>query len=239
MTRKMKKSETRLLGILIVVGLVIYLLLWLYQKVGLIGYLAIALSMLTIWFYGDYSRRIRFTNQFERDALYTLNHRVIPDIASKMNAKYMRISPRHSELLRCMQIFNDSVHIALNSKKMETAVSRMESVRQMYQNMKSYRGIQTKRVVDEIETIYSTTVNSFPEVLCLNVANGYLDKSEALKTAKGKHKYLLVALEVLNDEHDCPTGKSSAVKSLILKIEAEIADLPRPKTKLTKLINSP
>jgi len=211
---------------LITAGIAIYLFAWLYHKIGWAGYIVIAVSIFSIWKYIDLLRRKDFVEKFEKDALYTLNQRVIPDIAKQMNMKYMQVSSKHSELLRFMQIFNDSVYLSLNSKKLDTAVSRMDSVREMYQRMQAYHSIQTKRTNEEIERIYTETEARFPEALCMNVASGYLEKAETLKTKKGRQKYLNEALAFLKDGHGGLASNSEAVTSLILEIESKVVSAP-------------
>src|SRR5690606_25047593 len=138
-------------GAVVIAG-VVYPFVWLYGQIGGAGCLALIASASGEWFYHSSQKKAKDDERYEADVLATLGRRLDPGMGRPIIAKYSKSNPRRAELLRLVQIFNDSVEISLNSKKPDTAESRFSLARDTYQRMKAYRDIIGPRLSIALET---------------------------------------------------------------------------------------
>lgn len=224
MARRSRKAGDKLVGGAIVLAAVVYPFVWLYEQIGGFGYLVLIASASGIWFYLSSQRKAKDAERFEADVLSTLGRRLDPETARAMNAKYSKSNHRRAELLRFIQIFNDSVEISLNSKKPDTAESRFSLARETYQKIKAYRDIMGPRLSWELETKFQHLEANFVSALTLNRARSYIEKAESLKTEKSKMRYLQEALDVLEDGLLRGAGASPDVVALAQEVRAKVCE---------------
>lgn len=210
MARRIKKSESKL----IIAAIVAYPFVWLYQQIGIGGYALLIFGTGGIWVGANLLKKSRVNSDFEADALATLRNRLAPEDARAMNQKHRRTSARHAELLRFIQIFSDSIHLALNSNKRDTAESRMLLASETYRKSMAYRGIMSRRLKSEIDHIYREAESRFPEAMRFNVARSLLDKADSLKTQKAKSRYIDQALSIIEEGLSGKASDSTLLLSL-------------------------
>lgn len=222
MARRKRKVGDKFLGRAIVFLAVIYLFIWLYKQLGGVGCLILILCLFGGWFYISNKKKTKNAESFEADALLALSKRLDPDTARTMIAKYSMLGHRRGELLRFIQIFNDSIEISLSSKKIETAESRFSLAKETYQKIKTYRNIMRPRLISEIDSKFQHLTVNFVATLTLNAAKAHIEKAGSLKTEKSKLKYLQEALNVLEDGISRGADTSLEVLALTEEIRTKV-----------------
>jgi len=214
----MKKSEADALGYLIVIGIVVYPFVWLYEKIGWIGIIALGFAVLGAIVLMKFRNSQREYEEFNRLVLYSLHNRATPQEARKLNSLYKDNYPR-AMLIRRLQILRDSIEISLSSKKRETAESRMDEVLSSYAEIKSkYADLITSETMSEIARVVEEHERKFSTSLYTNIANAHLEKAGKLKTIKSKSKYAELAMEAILEGLKNPKSD----KSFLEKMQAEI-----------------
>lgn len=216
----MKKSETQVLGPLIVIGIMIYPFVWLHEKTGWGGIIilgGIVLGGIVYW-------SVRSSRKDEKDfnqlVLYVLHNRMAPDEARKLNNSLSKTNFPRSALIRRLQILRDSIEIALSSKKQDTAESRMAEVNSSYAEIKSeHAALVTPETMAEIERVVFECKRLFSTNLYTNIASAHIEKAEKLKTAKSKVKYAALAMEAIRQGLENPQSEKRSLEKMRAKIE--------------------
>lgn len=199
----MTKSETKLVGQLITIGIVLSPFVWVYHQVGGVG-LGIVLALLCGAIVGwNYLKRKSDQHAFDELALYMLHTWLSQDEVKQVFAAARKTGFDRLDVVRNLKVLRESVHICLTSKKRQTAEGRMEAVEECYAALQGkYRHSVSDHVLDEVVRIVEETREQFKKMLFLNVAKGHVEKAASLKTAKSKLKYLALAREVLEEGLD-------------------------------------
>ena len=213
MVKRISKSESQL----ILAAILAYPFIWLYQQIGLGGYAVLIFSISGIYVTSKQLKKSRANSGFEADALRALLNRLDPDTARAMNQKYQTTSYRHMQLIRRIQILSDSIHLALNSGKRNTAESRMLLAKENYQEAMTFRDLMSNRLKSEIDQSYRDASMRFPEVMRYNVARSMLDKADTLKTPKAKSRYIQQAISVIEEGLSGEAAGSTRLHSLAVE----------------------
>ncbi len=128
------------------------------------------------------------------------------------------------EVQRALQIFDDSIHIALSSKKRDTAESRMNLAREQYARIKELESLIPPEIMAKVEKAYTESEQNFIPSLHINIASGLMEKAEKLKTDKSKVKYGKQALETLDEGIAAVQGDSAKLVDFRKEVEAYIKE---------------
>jgi len=222
----MKKAETTLIGLLVIIGIIVYAFVWLHEEIGWVGIGTIGVFVIGGGIFWSISKTKKEQKEFDDLALSVLHNRLHPDEAKKMNLKLAKSNFPRSALIRNLQIIRDSIEIALTSKKRNTAESRMNTLLDRYEEIrKEQSGFVSAEVLNEINRVIQQTKDEFHTKLYLNMAMGYMDKAEKLKTKKSKEKYLDLAKETLKEGLEKGLGQEADLRRLLSQIEQAKAKL--------------
>lgn len=213
MAKRISKSESKL----ILAVILAYPFVWLYQQIGIGGYAIIIFGIGGLWVVSKQLKKSRVNSDFEADALRALLNRLDPDTARAMNQKHQKTSFRHMQLLRRIQILSDSIHLALNSGKRDTAESRMLLATENYQEAMSFRDIMSNRLKSEIDQAYRDACTLFPEAMRFNVARSLLVKADTLKTPKARSRYIQEAISIIEEGLSGEASGSTRLDSLAVE----------------------
>lgn len=216
----LKKSQGKAVGYLTLIFIVAYPFLWLYQKIGAVGYGAIFSIIFVGWLFLRAKKTSRSSAEFETDCLNTLYQRSAKK-DTKHNRYHERVDARKAELIRHLQIFNDSIYLALNSKNPDTASLRMSATRETFQEICRYKDIQTDRLASAISRAYNEVERAYPETVCINVAKGLVEKSSTVKTERTKSKYIAEAINVLQTGLSGQPQDSQKIRGMLAELEAQ------------------
>ena len=222
----MKKSEAEGIGILIVLGIIVYPFIWLHEKIGWIGIGALALLIVGGWIYWHMLSAKKEEEEFNELVLYVLHNRIPLNEARKMNIQLAKSNFPRSALIRNLQILRDSVEIALSSKKRDTAESRMATVLERYDEIaQEQAGLVKPETMSEITRVIKETEKEFYTRLYQNVATAHLEKVEELKTQKSKSKYLQLAKEVLLEGLEDNRSRKDVLEQILARVDKAAASL--------------
>ena len=194
----------------------------LYEVIGGTGYLVLIAGALGGWFYLSRRKKARSTAAFEADAALALGRSLDPETARAMNRRHATSNARRASLLRSIQIFTDSVAIALSSKKADTATHRLRLASETYEKISKDRTILGPRLCHELDAKYQHLLATFASALTLNVARDHIEKASALKTAKARMDRLQRALAVLEEGIAGGAGASPEVHALADEVRARV-----------------
>lgn len=215
----MKKKEAEGIGALILIGIVIYPFVWLYENIGWEGIGFITVSLIVIWIFWLFQSSKKETEDFNKLVIYTLHNRLSPNEARKINTKLSKTNFSKAELIRNLQIFRDSVEIALSSKKRDIAESRMVLAEEKYLYIKNKQSnLVQSEIMAEITSVMEEVEEKFNTNIYNNIALAHLEKANKLKTIKSKNKYLEQAKEILNEG----LNNSKSCKSVLIKTLAKV-----------------
>lgn len=222
----MKKKEAEGIGVLILIGIVVYPFVWLYENIGWEGMTFIAVSLIVIWVIWLFLSSKKETERFNKLVIYTLHNRLPPNEARKINTKLSKSNFQKAELIRNLQIFRDSVEIALSSKKRDTAESRMELAEEKYSYIKKYQSNLVKsEVMSEITSVMEEVEEKFHTNIYNNIALANLEKADKLKTIKSKNKYLEQAKEILIEGLSNSKSSKRILNETLAKVEVAASAL--------------
>lgn len=120
----MKKKEAEGIGALILIGIVAYPFVWLYEQIGGIGLAVCAAALVGAWIWRHIYQSKGDQQAFDELALYALKNRIDPDEAKEINRKLGTTHFERAALIRNLQVLRDSIEISLSSRKKDTAESR-------------------------------------------------------------------------------------------------------------------
>jgi len=222
----MKKAEATLIGWLVIIVLIVYPFVWLHEKIGWVGIGTIGVFVIGGGIFWSISKTKKEQKAFDNLALYVLHNRLHPDEAKKMNLKLAKSNFPRSALIRNLQIIRDSIEIALTSKKRDTAESRMNTLLERYEEIrKEQSGLVSAEIYNEIDRVIQKTKNEFHTKLYLNMATGYMEKVQSLKTKKSKEKYLDLAIEALKEGLEKGLGQEANLRRVLSQVEQAKATL--------------
>jgi len=226
MEHPMKKSEAEGIGILIVLGIIVYPFIWLHEKIGWIGIGAVAVLIISGGIYWHMLSAKKEKEEFNELVLYVLHNRIPPNEARKMNIQLAKSNFPRSALIRNLQILRDSIEIALSSKKRDTAISRMATVLERYDEITQEQAALVKpETMHEITKVVKETEKEFYTKLYQNVATAHLEKAEKLKTKKSKFKYLQMAKEALLEGLEDDRSRKDVLEQMLARVDKKAASL--------------
>lgn len=162
---------------------------------------------------------------FERDALLCLLSRLQPVDAKAMNIAYAQSDFPRAQLLREIQIFSDSVDIALHSKNPETAESRMQGAEESYQRACGFNTLMTPSLATQLNSRYAQLRQNYPTAWRINAALGTIEKAINLKTDAGRKRRLDAALAYLTP---APGAVSQEQERVLAECRFAINDFSAP-----------
>ncbi|EIM63788.1 hypothetical protein [Desulfobacter postgatei] len=216
----MKKAEATLISWLIIIGIIVSSFTWLSERVGGIGIGIIVAMIIGLAIFVNIRKTMNDQKSFDDLARYVFNNRLHPDEDRKINSKLARSNFHRAALIRNLQIIRDSIDIALSSKKRDTAESRMNLLLERFEEIKKEQSaLISFEVFDEISNVIQKTSIEFNTKLYYNIAVGYIEKAESLKTKKSKEKYLDLAKDILDEGIEKGKGNGEELKRVLLMVE--------------------
>jgi len=131
-----------------------HLIRWFYEDWGALGYLILLMSVAGIAISLVRRKTPKADSVFEADAILALQGELDLEVARAMNARHLQTSSRHATLIRKLQIFGDSVAIALRSTNPDTSRSRAALAGELYQELAEYRDLMSSRVRRKVRARY-------------------------------------------------------------------------------------
>ena len=202
--------------LLIPVG-IIACLVWLREQFGNSGIVLIV--VITIICLSLYSRKKnkKVQQDFDRLALSTLRTKRHWTEDKEINKSLMRHPG--APLIRNLQILRDSIEIALTSKKRDTAEQRMNAIPELFEEIKKHATLVSPEVFEEIyKTVYKAQ-RKFHTSFYINIATGYIESAEKVRTRKTKDKYFTLAAEALKEGLRGGLGNEGELNLLLAGIE--------------------
>lgn len=193
---------------------------WLHEQIGWLGIVIIVAVICAAWFFSIKKRDQIDHQKFNELVLYILHNRISPDEMRNMNRSLMRSNFDRSALIRCLQIMRDSIEICLTSKKRDTAESRFHTMLEKYNDIsRQHVQLVTPETFEEITRVVRKTEHDFHTKLYLNLASGFLEKAEKLKTQKSQMKYLNLAKDILREGIEAGKGNKENLNTALTEIE--------------------
>lgn len=194
----MKRSKAQGSIGLIVIGLLFFG--WIQREIGGIGIFILVALAISGWIIIKKQKDKEAQKNFDGLALYTLYENSSFPEKKKINTEVSKVNPYKAELIRDLQIIQESIYIALTSKKKDVAESRLQTVIECYERIKvGTASLVSPTVFNEITRVVKDAESEFQTFLYTNIANGHLEKADTLKTAKSKIKYLGLAEEIIQE----------------------------------------
>jgi len=216
----MKKSEAQIWFYIILIVLVALAFSWLHDQIGSVGIIVLGVLTLTGLIYGSIQSKKRKQQAFDDLALYVLRNRLSPEESKDIYRGINKSNPHKMSLLRNIQILSESTYLATTSKKRKTAESRMELAEVKYSEIsRSQIHLVSSSAREKIDRVFSEAQQEYATRLFLNVAEGHIEKSGTLKTAKSQIKYLDLASEVIQEGIDTGDGDMSAFSTALKRID--------------------
>jgi hypothetical protein len=196
----LNRTEAKGLTALILFALILYPFIWLYQTIGPIGFLLIAIGAVVAILISRSNSHKKAAEEFNELALYVLRNRLSPDEARRINTIAGGTDFAKGSLIRDLQILSDSLEIATTSTKRDTAESRMELAIETFSRISTEKFDLLEQATQKAVTRYFQDLKSlFHTNLYLNAAHSFLSKVDKLKTPKAKAKYLQLAKDTIQE----------------------------------------
>lgn len=198
---------------LVIIAIVVVAISKLYEALGIAGFIALIIAV-------AYAIKMK------------LNHDQAEQLR-KFNAMAFRMATEHISLetaralyrsnnftlsqlqqLRLIQVIRESIEIALSSKKVDTAESRMDIANENYLALLATNTLAP----DKLKIITDLVTNAKREFSTLrytNPAAAYIEKAATLKTERSKLKYLGMAKEILADALHDPACDTARIQVLL------------------------
>lgn len=122
-----------------------------------------------------------------------------------------------------LEIFSDSVRLALESKNPDTAESRYMLSLAAYHEIVAHAAPSPD--LDHVTHLMRRVVALFPSMKRMNEATGYLDKAAKLKSAKGKLSWVNRARAVLDGMPDDKFVDRDRLTALTERVDDELAGI--------------
>ncbi len=217
----MKKSNLVGFYYLLVLAAIVYLFMFFYKTIGIFGIVGICGLVIAGFIYLSY-RKVQEQANFDKLALYVLQNRLVPEEAVRINKQLMKKNFPRATFIRNLQIIRDSIEIALSSKIRDTAESRMTLLNKCYQEiLVKQTHLVSAPIFEEIQRTVQQAERDFHTRLYINVAYGYIEKVQKLKTAKSKLKNITQAIVTLNEGIATGLGDSHELKSVLKLAQSE------------------
>lgn len=222
----MNKKIAEAVAIIVIIGVVSYPFVWIYNQIGAAGSVLGIVGLIGIATYWKTRNKKKDQESFDALVLYTLHNRISYNEAKNINLSLAKNNFPRAALIRNLQIIRDSIEIALLSKKRETAESRAKTISDLHQEINAKQaGLVSINVRREIDSVCTEALKEFNTKLYLNIANGHVEKAQSLKTNKSKIKYLNLASEVLKEGVTVGRGDIDMLKNALKNISAQKASL--------------
>lgn len=203
----------------IVVAAIMFPFIWLYETVGAAFF---SLIMLCLIAGGIYLRRVLLKHRYlelQVLALKTIRYPVVTARAKAINMWLAGKYPGCVPLIRNLQIIRDSLDIALTSKKMDIAESRMKLALDRWQeSQQEYGGLLAPETADLIASVIAETHNLYHTTLYLNMAGAHLEKAQNLKTEKGRAKHRDLAKVIIQDGLNDPLSDKAKLTEVLNQV---------------------
>ena len=188
----MKEPEAKAIGNLIVLTIIASPFIWLFEKNGGIGVVIIVGVAVALYVLSIFSKAKGDQKVFEKLVRHVLHSDISVNEAQNINATLARSDDyRKAQLIRNLQILRDSIDLSLSSKKHDTAISRIDTLKEKFEDIsQNQRPIISEDLFKEIETTVSNALGDFNTAFYVNVATGHIEKADSLKTDKPKLKCL-------------------------------------------------
>lgn len=222
----MKKSEIEGLIYLLAIAAIVYPFVLLYEAAGPTGLVLAGIVVVVGVVLWNNNAAKKDQKNLDELALYALHHRIEPAEARSINNQLSKADFARYSLIRNLQIMRDSIEISLSSKKRATAESRLQLLKERYQEILSEQShLISKAVLEEIARVVEQTDKNFHTYLYINVAGGYIEKARKLKTEKSKQKYISLAIETLKEGIKSGRGDIDKLAQSLKRTEQELKNL--------------
>lgn len=156
-----------------------------------------------------------------QDDPLTANSMIPPNIPTRASSRYSGQYAGTVDAQRLMQIFTESMDLALSSKNVETATSRYELAIEAFHQMMTLPLSPSNRL--QVQESMAGLTAELPLRMCMNEAQGLSIKAAKLKTPKRKLELLRLAFATLERGRAIGLGGSQAFQDFQAQIAAEIA----------------
>lgn len=146
-----------------------------------------------------------------------------PDVSKESGLYFMQhsLSAGHAEYIRSLQIIRNSIDIIMESKKESTINSRMEVIAEHYQKMQDMSYLFDRRNdYERIHERFAELIKFIHIAVYVNIAQGYIEKMESVKTDKTRKKYLLLAIEALENGLNDTDADHDVLHALIAEMKS-------------------
>lgn len=146
-----------------------------------------------------------------------------PEKARKLHNKLIEIGDfKTLQAVRLVEIIFDSLYIVKTSKNIQTAKSRLDLALNNYAKLQ----LDFPNIALQIEEKYLEYKNYGTNLMYINVAHDFVEKSKKVKTQKTKDKYIQKAVQILEDGLSNVTDSKLLLKEIEkIKNNVEIGDL--------------
>lgn len=204
-----------LIGIALII-IILYPFIWIYETFG-IFWLIVAIFT-TIFLiskvYLQYQQKVQ--KNFEQCILYEfeIKHNTPDDKIFLLSVK--DVSPILSLIIQNIQIIRESIYISISTKNRDTAESRHSVVYKIYDDfLKEYSHMISDETLSKINLIIEKYEYDYHTLLYINIANGYIQKANNLKTLKSKAKYIELAINTLEEGLNDPLSDKDILNQKI------------------------
>ncbi len=126
-----------------------------------------------------------------------------------------------AHVTRMLEIFSDSIRIALESKKPDIAEGRYKLSLVTYHEILAHAAPSPD--LDYVTRLMKRVVALYPANVRVNEAIGCMDKVSKLKSAKGKLKWLFSAREILNSIPDGDIVDGARLERVKRQLDEQVA----------------
>ena len=154
---------------------------------------------------------------------FTLTFPLDPEKARKLHNKLIEIGDfKTLQAVRLVEIIFDSLYIVKTSKNIQTAKSRLDLALNDYAKLQ----LDFPNIALQIEEKYLEYKNYGTNLMYINAAHDFVEKSKKVKTQKTKDKYIQKAVQILEDGLSNATDSKLLLKEIEkIKNNVEIGDL--------------
>ncbi len=212
-----RKNDGLLLFALLILGVIALG----FKRIGLVPIAGLAVAVVGFSLFLRMTKRRKQQEACGQLALFVLRNQLPWQEEKKLCAKLAKKNFQVAALLRNLQILRESIEIALTSKNRETAESRLNVARQAFERVRKEQARLVKpEVFSEILSAITRLEKEFPTKLCLNLAQGHLDRAEKVKTEKSRGKYIKLAREALTEGINSGKCQLPELKAALKKLNS-------------------
>lgn len=207
-------------AILILLGIIAAPFVWLYERLGAVGFWSLFTAIVISWVFLRSRARDRHYLAVRNKAIQAVLGDPMPwrEVQAIMR-EFGALNPSEAALFGRIKIFRESIDLALSSKKRETAESRMEVAKETYRYLLEDERQLTPDLKRAISAMFDQAQQEFATRLYINVAQGYIDKANTVKTLRTKQKYFDLARDTLTEGLEVPGNDKVALQQLLATIQ--------------------